>query len=70
MRVTVRFNINWFGIREKWDSMVVRARGWEAMWWIKKCFVLVEQGTDGGVVVLYGIGWGWGGRLMVVYQGM
>ncbi|GKA92639.1 hypothetical protein Tco_0814564 [Tanacetum coccineum] len=38
------------------DSMVVRARGWEAMWWIKKCFVLVEQGTDCGVVVLYGIG--------------
>ncbi|GJX25242.1 hypothetical protein Tco_0231538, partial [Tanacetum coccineum] len=55
-RITVRFDINWVGIREKWDSMVVSARGWEAMWWIKKCFVLVEQGTDCGVVVLYGIG--------------
>nr|GEX55622.1 hypothetical protein [Tanacetum cinerariifolium] len=68
MRITVRFDINWVGIMEKWDSMVVRARGWEAMWWIKKCFILVEQGTDCEIVVLYGIGWGWGRRLMVVYQ--
>nr|GEY00179.1 hypothetical protein [Tanacetum cinerariifolium] len=42
----------WTNLWEKWDSMVVRARGWEAMWWIKKCFVLVEQGTDCGIVVL------------------